>query len=62
MEKQLRINAENTLRLNKKAGNTLREFLKESGKDSKFEEYGEIRLSEVLGQFYINASKPDGNN
>jgi hypothetical protein len=61
MEKRLKINAENTLRSNKKAGNTLREYLKESGQDSKFE-YGEVRLNEVLGQFYINARKPDGNH
>lgn len=33
MEKRLKINAENTLRSNKKAGNTLREYLKESGQD-----------------------------
>lgn len=38
MEKRLKINAENTLRSNKKAGNTLREYLKESGQNSKFEE------------------------
>ena len=52
-------NAENTLQSNKKAGNTLREYLKESGQDSKFEE---VRLNEVIGQFYINARKPDGNH
>jgi hypothetical protein len=52
-------NAENTLQSNKKAGNTLRECLKESGQDSKFEE---VRLNEVIRQFYINARKPDGNH
>lgn len=40
----------------------MREYLKESGQDSKFEEYGEVRLNEVLGQFYINVRKPDGNH
>ena len=37
----------------------MREYLKESGQDSKFEE---VRLNEVIGQFYINARKPDGNH
>jgi hypothetical protein len=37
----------------------LREYLRESGQDSKFEE---VRLNEVIGQFYINARKPDGNH
>ena len=62
MEKRLKINAVNTLRSNKKAANTLREYLKESGQDSDFEEFGEVHLSEVLGQFYLNARKPDGNH
>ena len=37
----------------------MRECLKESGQDSKFEE---VRLNEVIRQFYINARKPDGNH
>ena len=40
----------------------MREYLKEIGQDSKFEEYGEVRPNEVLGQFYINVRKPDGNH
>jgi hypothetical protein len=40
----------------------MREYLKESGQDSKFEEYGEVRLNEVLGQFCINVRKPVGNH
>ncbi|VDH91865.1 Hypothetical predicted protein [Mytilus galloprovincialis] len=47
-----------TLRSNKKAGNTL----SESEMDIRFKEYDEVRLNEALGQFYMNARKPDGNH
>ncbi|XP_063443130.1 uncharacterized protein LOC134723448 [Mytilus trossulus] len=62
MDKRLKINAANTLRSNKKAGNTLREYLRETAMDIRFEEYDEVRLNEILGQFYMNARKPDGNH
>ncbi|XP_076100735.1 uncharacterized protein LOC143069814 [Mytilus galloprovincialis] len=62
MDKRLKINAANTLRSNKKAGNTLREYFRESEMDIRFEEYDEVRLNDILGQFYMNARKPDGNH
>lgn len=62
MEKRLKKDAENTLRSNKKAGNILGEYLRESEQDIRFEEFDEIELNEILGQFYITARKPDGNH
>lgn len=58
--KRLKLNADNTLKANKKSANILREYLKEKNQDSLFENYDTVRLNETLARFYMDLRKPDG--
>ena len=58
--KRLKLNADNTLKANKKSANILREYLKEKNQDSLFENYDNVRLNETLAHFYMDLRKPDG--
>lgn len=58
--KQLKINAENTIRANKKCANILREYLKENKQNSEFETFDRVRLNETLSHLYVDIRKPDG--
>ena len=55
--KQLKINAENTIRANKKCA---REYLKENKQNSEFETFDRVRLNETLSHLYVDIRKPDG--
>ncbi|XP_048771872.2 uncharacterized protein LOC125677743 [Ostrea edulis] len=59
-EKRLKVNSEKTRRCNAKAAKILRDYLKEQGQNEEFEAYDTVGLSEVLGHFYCDARKPDG--
>jgi hypothetical protein len=56
----LKINAENTIRANKKCANILREYLKENKQNSEFETFDRVRLNETLSHLYVDIRKPDG--
>jgi hypothetical protein len=58
--KRLKLNADNTLKSNKKSANILREYTKEKNQDSLFENYVTVRLNETLAHFYTDLRKPDG--
>ena len=58
--KRLKLNADNTLKSNKKSANILREYIKEKNQDSLFENYVTVRLNETLAHFYTDLRKPDG--
>ena len=49
--KRLKLNADNTLKSNKKSANILREYIKEKNQDSLFENYVTVRLNETLAHF-----------
>ena len=55
--KQLKINAENTIRANKKCA---REYLKENKQNSEFETFDRVRLNETLSHLYVDIRKLDG--
>jgi hypothetical protein len=59
-QKRLKVNSENTLRCNAKAAKILRDYLKEKSQNEEFETFDAVGLSEVLGHFYCDARKPDG--
>lgn len=59
-QKRFKVNSSNTIKCNNKAANVLREYLKEKGQDSNLESFDVVQLNEILGQFYIDAWKPDG--
>lgn len=56
----LRLNSENTFRINRKSANILRDFLEEKQQDPLFESYDSVRLNKTLGHFYVDLRKPDG--
>jgi hypothetical protein len=58
--KRLKLNADNTLKANKKSANILRDYLKEKHQDSLFENYDTVRLNETLAHFYMDLRKSDG--
>ena len=41
---------------------TLKAYLKEAGQDETFEEFHVVKLNEVLGHFYMNTRKQDGEH
>ena len=41
---------------------TLKAYLKEAGQDEHFEEFDVVKLNEVLGHFYMNTRKQDGEH
>jgi hypothetical protein len=41
---------------------TLKAYLKEAGQDENFEEFDVVKLNEVLGHFYMNTRKQDGEH
>jgi DNA replicative helicase MCM subunit Mcm2 (Cdc46/Mcm family) len=47
-EDEMQINAENTIRTNKKCANSLREYLKENKQNSEFETFDRVRLNENI--------------
>lgn len=56
------INSRNTLKANRKAANTLREYLKEKEMDTDFVKFSETQLAEILSHFYMDARRPDGEH
>ena len=61
-KKKMLINAKETMKSNQKAARTLKAHLKEVGQDEHFEEFHVVKLNEVLGHFYMNARKQDGEH
>lgn len=59
-QKRFKVNSSNTIKCNNTAPNVLREYFKEKGQDSNFESFDVVQLNEILGHFYIDARKPDG--
>ena len=56
-KKKMLINAKETMKSNQKAARKLKAYLKEAGQDENFEEF-----DVVLGHFYMNARKQDGDH
>jgi hypothetical protein len=56
------INAKEIMKSNQKAAGTLKAYFKEAGQDENFEEFDVVTLNEVLGHFYMNARKQDGDH
>jgi hypothetical protein len=59
-EKRIKMHSMNTLKANRRAANALREYLRETKQNTKFEDMESTALAEVLGHFYMDARKPDG--
>lgn len=57
---RLKVNFSSTIKCNNKAVNILRDHLKEKGQVSNFKSFDPEQLNKVLGHFYIDARKPDG--
>ena len=49
------------MKSNQKAARILKAYLKQADQDEKFEKFDTDKLSEVLGQFYMNVRKQDVN-
>ncbi|CAG2230190.1 unnamed protein product [Mytilus edulis] len=54
------MNAENTLKANRKCANILRDYLQEKQQDDDFEKFDCVRLNETLCHFYVDLRKGDG--
>jgi hypothetical protein len=61
-KKKMLINAKETMKSNQKAAHSLKAYLKEADQDEKFDEFDVDKLNEVLGHFYLNARKQDGDH
>ncbi|XP_071135474.1 uncharacterized protein KIAA1958-like [Mytilus edulis] len=58
--KRLNMNAENTLKANRKCAYILRDYLQEKQQDDEFEKFDCVRLNETLCHFYVDLRKGDG--
>ncbi|XP_076079992.1 uncharacterized protein KIAA1958-like [Mytilus galloprovincialis] len=61
-KKKMLINSKETIKSNQKAATLLKAYLKATDEDEQFEEYNSGKLNEVLGHFYMNARKQDGEH
>ena len=61
-KKKMLIKAKETMKRNQKAARTLKAYLKEADQDENLEEFDAAKLNEVLGHFYMNARKQDGEH
>ena len=61
-KKKMLIKAKKTMKRNQKTARTLKAYLKEAGQDENLEEFDAAKLNEVLGHFYMNARKQDGEH
>jgi hypothetical protein len=61
-KKKMLIKAKETMKRNQKAARTLKAYLKEADQDENLEEFDTAKLNEVLGHFYMNARKQDGEH
>ncbi|XP_071181348.1 uncharacterized protein [Mytilus edulis] len=61
-KKKMLINSKETIKSNQKAVRLLKAYLKATDEDEQFEEYNSGKLNEVLGHFYMNARKQDGEH
>ncbi|VDI73208.1 Hypothetical predicted protein [Mytilus galloprovincialis] len=60
-QKRLKMSADKTIKQNIAAATIFREYLKVKKMDPGFEQYDTLKLDEVLGHFYMDVSKADGN-
>lgn len=59
--KKLKMSAEKTLKQNEAAATVLKEYLRQKKMDVHFEKYDDVKLDEVLSQFYMDVRKTDGS-
>ncbi|CAG2226383.1 KCTD1_15 [Mytilus edulis] len=60
-QKRLKMSADKTIKQNIAAATIFREYLKVKKMDPGFEQYDTLKLDEVLGHFYMDVRKADGN-
>jgi hypothetical protein len=59
--KKLKMCAEKTLKQNEAAATVLKEYLRQRKMDVNFEKYDDVKLDEVLSDFYMDIRKTDGS-